>query len=630
MFIRSLLCLSLTHLAGAALAQTPEASLTSPDGRLSVQFSADAGGAPTYAVASDSKVLVTPSKLGLLFRDTPAGAFAVVSETRTTHDETWRPVCGERSEIRDHFNELTVKLKEAAPPGREMDVIFRAYDEGVAFRYVLPKQADARKVVIRGELSEFRFSKDFPCHATNFAQGVYSRVPMSKIKPGAERPLVVETDGEFVALGEAGLVDFARMKFAAAGGGEPGVVAGLDGEVTADLPLTTPWRVIQCAVTPGKLLENNAIYLNLNPPCAIADTTWIKPGTVMREMTLTTEGARKTVDFCAAHKVGYMLFDAGWYGDEWSPKSDATRVNVDPKRSKGPLDLPEIIRYAKSKDVGVILYVNGVAMEKQLDVILPLYRKWGVKGLKYGFVPVGDQRSTAFISRAIRLAAENGLMLDIHDELRPTGTQRTWPNLMTVEGIRGDEEADRRVSQSVTHLFTRFLCGPADNTVCYFDKRVDKLSDHAYQLGKSVCFFSPWQTIYWYDRPAKPGESLKSGDNKIGVEPELGFFDRLPTTWDETHVLDGEIGRHAAVARRSGESWRIGVMNADAPHTFRLKADFLKPGRNYEAVVYTNDPSVPTRTHVKIERRRVDATSTIELVVGKNSGAALEISPSEG
>ncbi|MBM3892327.1 MAG: alpha-glucosidase, partial [Verrucomicrobia bacterium] len=285
------------------------------------------------------------------------------------------------------------------------------------------------------------------------------------------------------------------------------------------------------ADSPGRLLENNDLVLNLNDPCAIADTSWIKPGKVIREVTLTTIGGKACVDFAARRGLQYVEFDAGWYGHEYDDASDARAVNVDPKRSKGPLDLHEVIRYANEHGIGIILYVNRRALERQLDDILPLYRKWGVKGVKYGFVNVGSQQWTSWLHEAIRKAAQHQLMVDVHDEYRPTGYSRTYPNLMTVEGISGDETKPVN-SQTLTVLFARFLAGPADNTICYYDKRVDDNATHAYQLAKAVCLFSPWQFLYWYDRPA--GSPQKVGgaggaETGIGNEPELEFYDHVPT-----------------------------------------------------------------------------------------------------
>lgn len=614
----------------AKAVSTQSVELVSPNGDFRVRvFTKTTDGAAAYAVDWRGKPLIVESALGLQFDKIPALAgLKITGQTGTEHDETWRTVCGERAYVRDHYRELTVDFKEKAAPGRTIQLVLRAYDAGVAFRYRLPKQPGLESVTLRAETSEFRFPEDHACWATPEAQGRYARVPSTRLGGAVERPLLVEAGSDrFIALAEAGLLNYSRAKFTRLPDGNPGAMTRIEGAVHAALPMESPWRVVMAASSPAGLLQNNDLLPNLNAPCAIADTSWIKPGKVLREITLTTEGAKLTVDCCAAHGIAYMLFDAGWYGDEYSAKSDATKTILDPGRSKGPFDLPEILRYAEEKKVGVILYVNYTAMRRQLGEILPLYRKWGVKGVKYGFVGVGGQGPTDFVNHAIRLAAENRLMVDIHDDWRPTGTQRTWPNLMTGEGIAGDEIATRSNAQSLVFQYARFLAGPADNTFCYFNTRVDKLANHAYQLAKSVCFFSPWQFIYWYDKPARPGEVLAPGDGRIGDEPELAFWDRLPTAWDDTRVLDGAIGRYSVIARRKGDGWWLGCMNADESRTLKLKLDFLTAGRKYEAVSYTHDPEVNTRTHVKITRQTVTADTGLTVELGKNDGRALEINP---
>ena len=285
-----------------------------------------------------------------------------------------------------------------------MQIEFRAYDEGVAFRYRLGG-ASGSTVTITDEMSEFRFAGDYSCWPVYSAQGVYARTLISGVRPNCERPLTVDLhDGRWASVGEAGLVDFARMKLQPSG--RPNSLrAHLGGSVVVGLPYLTPWRFVLLADSPGGLIERNYLVSNLNEPCAIKDTSWIKPGTVIRESSLTTEGGKACVDFASRMGIRYVEYDAGWYGPEEKDESDARAVNLDPRRSKGPLDLPEVIRYADQKDVGIILYVNRRALEKQLDEILPLYQKWGVKGVKYGFVQRG---STAVDGVAARSGAQGG------------------------------------------------------------------------------------------------------------------------------------------------------------------------------------------------------------------------------
>jgi len=617
------------------MAQT-NLTLKSPDEKVVVKFDLKKIGpkpnCPVYSVSYRNLPIAVDSSLGFDFKSGHSleAGFEIAKVAKSSHDNIWHPVYGERKKIRDHYNQLIVDLKESAGPNRQLRMTFRAYNEGMAFCYTLPRQPALKNFLISAERTQFRFLADHTAWAVYSAQGRYSKVPLSKVKNNCERPLTIQiSSGPFVSVAEAGLVDYARMRLSPSKGRAYTLVSSLGSEVEAAAPYTTPWRVIILGDTPGNLLERNYLILNLNKPCAIKDTSWIKPGKVIREVTLTTDGGRACVDFAVEHNLQYVEYDAGWYGPEYSNESDAKTISVDPKRSKGPLDLHHVIDYAKERGIGIILYVNRRALERQLDEILPLYEKWGVKGVKYGFVQVGSRKWTRWLHEAVRKAAKHHLMVDIHDEYRPTGYSRTYPNLMTQEGIAGDETSPAN-SLTLTILFTRMLAGAADNTICYYDRRVDRNASHAYQLAKAVCFYSPWQFLYWYDRPqASPQKTGGAGgaETGIGNEPELEFFDHCPTVWDDTKVIHGSIGEYAVMARRSGGNWFIGCMNSGQPRTFNVPLEFLDPGSKYVAHIYSDDPAVPTRTHVKIERFVVDRDTVLKMAVSAKGGQALRIVP---
>lgn len=610
----------------------------SPDGRIVLNFSVkdlqSAKACLVYSVAYKGKAVVTDSRLGLELGKVPLSeGVEIIKETPGNHDSTWKPVYGERSSYRDNYNQLAVELKETAVPNRLFNMTFRVYNEGAAFCYTIPRQDGMEKADITREQSEFRFPADHAAWAVSSAQGIYTNTTISRIKPGCERPLPIQVaDDVFVAIGEAKLVDAARMKFEVLKDVPNALVSKLDGNTEGPLPLTTPWRFVMVAGSAGQLLENNFIILNLNDPCAIVDTSWIKPGKVIREVTLTTAGGKACIDFAVARGLQYIEYDAGWYGHEYDKASDASAVNLDPKRSKGPLDLQEVIKYGNEKGIGVLLYVNHLAAEKQLDQILPLYKKWGIKGVKYGFVNVGPQQWTSWLHEAVRKAADNQLMVDAHDEYRTTGYTRTYPNFMTCEGIGGDETGPSN-AQTLNILFSRMIAGCADNTICYYDKSVDKNSTHAYQLAKAVCLYSPWQFLYWYDRPK--GAPKKVGgaggaETDIGSEPELEFYDKVPVVWDDTKVIHGQIGEFAVMARRSGDDWYIGYMNSGEDRNLDVPLDFLGKDRKYVAHIYSDDPAVQTRTHVRIDRFIVDAGKVLKLSASAQGGQAVRIVPASG
>lgn len=610
----------------------------------------------TFSVSYDGQLVVQPSVLSILSSDIDfSGAFAIANvKTRSVANE-WTTHLGELSVVPDNFNEAIISLESETA---EITLICRAYNEGVAFSYEIPKQNGRDQITIDDERISYRFDSDYPVWSTPkrergrlTAQGLYRRIPLSELEDGAERPLVIEIwENRVIALAEAGLVDYARLSFNSDPDVKLGILSSLDGrmvrteqdkvsgalksgrsqtaKVSMGLPFQSPWRVIMMGRNHGKLLESNYLIQNLNEPSKVEDESWIQPGKVLRETTLTTQGGMRAIDFVADHNMQYVHFDAGWYGHEMDDSSDATTVTLDPKRSKGPFDIEKIIEYAKEKDVRVMLYVNRRALEKQLDEILPLFKKWGIAGIKYGFVRVGDQDATAWLHDAIKKTAEYEMIVDVHDEYRPTGFSRTYPNLLTQEGIAGDETSVTNEHTLIT-MFTRMLAGAADNTVCYYNSRVDeKMGSHASQLAKTVCLFSPLQFLYWYDRPAASPEKLDGlwGDTKhIGNEPELEFFDAVPTTWDETKVLVGEIGEIGVIARRKGDDWYVGGINGPTGRLVNVDFSFLESGAKYESKLYTDDESVKTRTRVKIQKMTLSHESSLELELKANNGFAMQL-----
>ena len=555
-----------------------------------------------------------------LEENTLAGNWLVTNQKRNEVNQTWKPVYGERSLITDRYNELKLTLRSDANQ-KEMTLEVRLYDEGLAFRYAFDK-LDFWNQTLLNEKTQFLFKEDCKTWVTGMAQGAYSEKRLSTLSGAADRPQVIQVnDHRFVAIGEAALVDYSRMKLEKSETGF-GVQSVLSGKVNLDLAdYQSPWRYVMVAEHPGKLVEHNYFVLNLNEPNQIANTSWIKPGQVLREVTLTTA----CIDFAAENNIAYVLFDAGWYGAEEDMKSDATTVTIDPARSKGPLDLPKVIEYANSKGVGILVYVNKKALHQQLDEILPLYKKWGIKGVKYGFVNVGDQYATAWLHQAVRKAAKYELMVDIHDEYRPTGYSRTYPNLLTQEGIRGDEESPS-LQQSVYTLYNRMICGAGDNTNCYFAERVTaKMGGRAAQLAKLVAIYSPWQFVYWYDRPEKsPRKAGGAGSAESVIKTDVAtrFYNSIPTVWDDTRFMDGKMGDYAVVARRSGSDWYVSVLNAGEKKQVSVPLDFLKDVTTYNATLYYQAPG-KKKDVVSIKTMKLQPSLTLD--VEANSGCVLHI-----
>lgn len=572
-------------------------------------------GVTQYAVQYDGKPLLLESKLGLKLTN---GAelekgMSIIGTSTHIHDDTWKPVTGERSTVRDHYNELLVDLGDEASEEVRLQVKFRAYDQGVAFCYSFAAKADGKPFTISEELSQFQFAGDHFCWDTKDPQEVYRRVPISEVGADSERPLLVEVaEGPYVALGEARLVDYARLRFKSLA--QPNTFGiELGSNVTATAPYDSPWRYIMIGDTPGKLLENNDLLPNLNSPCAIADPSWIKPGKVIRSE-LNTETAKQTVDWATKIGASYILIDAGWYGPENDEKSDATTVTIDPKRYSGELAMQEVIDYAKSKNIGVILYVNRRALEKQLDDLLPLFQKWGVAGIKFGFVNVGSQKWTKWVHDSVRKCADYKMVVDIHDDYRPTGWSRTYPNLLTQEGIKGNETMPTP-EENVTLPFTRYLCGAADYTVCYYSSRIH--STRAHQLAASIVYYSPIQLLFWYDKPARFKDTA-----------EMEVFKQLHTTWDDTKVIHGEIGKFVTIARRNQRQWLVGSMNAGERRQLKIPLSFLEPGVTYSASIHSDaSPQGDASEKVKSELKSVTSETVLSADMAFNGGQAIVLTP---
>ena len=624
--------------------------LVSPDGYLVVTFgltgTGNEEGIPTYSVRYKDRPVLLESCLGLELDGVPSfrSGFAIADVTTSSRDEEWVPVYGERDRIRDRYNALHITLREMNSPGRTLVLTFRAYNEGVAFRYEIPEQAALGRFVIAAERTQFRFPEGCYAWEEHGSEGEYYRVRVEDLKPLCERPLTVEyPDGLYVCLTEAGLNDYARMLLGADRSRPGTVVSMLSGlitefvgyghmaedlpeaerweKMTAEPPFATPWRVLIVGERPGDLLERNDLVLNLNEPCALVDTSWIVPGKAIRDMTLSTPGSKACIDLAARFGFKYLILDWGWYGDPFDDRSDAAKVAnpvwfFDPVHqiNHPGLDLHELIAYGKEKGVGIVLYLDRRVVERQIDRLLPIYREWGIQGIKIGFVNTGPQRWTKWLVDVVRKCAEYRMVVIVHDAYRPTGLSRTYPNLLTQEGIRGNEHMPT-ARHNATLPFTRFPAGAGDYTICYYTER--KQTTFAHQLAMSVVVYSPFQPIFWYDRP---------GD--LQGEPELEFFAKVPTVWNDTRVLAGEIGEFVVIARRSGDEWFVGCITNEQGRELAIRLDFLEPGIPYIARVYADDPdNDASRTKVAVTVKEVNAASVLRVTMAPSGGQAIHLAP---
>lgn len=601
--------------------------LSSPDGKLIFSFSLSDKKAPQYSLSFQNKPIVLLSALGVNGWDKD---FTLSDISVSEKDTIWKPVYGERNQVRDHYQEMLITLLMNNNERLKLQIQVRAYNEGIAFRYFFVEHPKGgMDISIKKELTEFTMPEGTKAWFTDHAQSSYSLLPITKWPGESERPLVLEIPGGgYACLAEAEMINYARTKFVLNPVKPNTISCSIYDRVDFYTPFATPWRVVMVADHAGELLANNDLLLNLNPPCEIDNTSWIQPGKLMREISLTMKGSKELVDFAVKRHLQYIHFDAGWYGFEYVVGSDATKVNVDPRRNpNSDLDLQEVIRYANEKGIGVFLYVNQRALYKQLDELLPLFEKWGVRGIKFGFVEVGSHRWTTWLHDAIKKCAKYHLMVDIHDEYRPTGFSRTYPNLMTQEGVRGNEEMPD-ATHNTTLPFTRYIAGAADYTICYYHRpelKASLLNSQAprklkttsgHQMALSTIFYSPLQFMYWYDLPSDSHD-----------EPELEYFDKISTVWDDTKVLDGEIAKYITIARRKGEEWFVGTITNNDARELKISLNFLPPGKKYEASIYYDDPNSTVRTKVSIKRIKVDSSSKLTTKLLPSGGQAIWIKP---
>ncbi len=614
--------------------------LTSPDGKYIFEFYQkqlkDNTKQMYYTISYNNKEVIKESELGILIENQlfesalgiPNDVSKIWGEnlnlqnkSKNSVNQTWKPVYGERSVIKDHYNELTLNFLKGDSEGVNsdggydkrryyaMDLVVRAYDEGIAFRYHFPEATNGLFLHIVGEQTQFTLPENTLAYYERWAQGPYSLLPLKNWTDECERPLTMKLDnGLTVSITEAEMIDYSRMKFRLSESKANTLQTSLYSAVDVITPYSTPWRVVMAAEKATDLIANNDIILNLNAPTEIEDTSWIKPGKVIRVSKLTQEDAIKCVDFAAQRGLQYIHIDAGWYGSEVKMSSDATSVD----ESKD-LDIPALTSYAATKGIGLLVYVNQRALLQQLDEILPLYKKWGIKGIKFGFVQIGNQHWSTWLHDAIRKCAKYEMMVDIHDEYRPTGFSRTYPNLMTQEGIKGNEEMPDATHNTILP-FTRFIAGAGDYTICYYNNRIK--TTHAHQLAMAAVYYSPLQFMYWYDQP-----SAYTG------EPEIEFFDKVKTVWDDTKVVNGEIGEYVTIARRSNEEWFLGTLGNNDAQQVTIPLDFLSPKKKYVAHIYVDDDKVKTKTKVGIKRLVVDSESILQFQLKASGGCAIHFTP---
>ena len=632
--------------------------VASPDGAVMVTVGVK-DHRPFYTVDYQGRTLVAPSHLGFRLDDEELGANMTMGKVgRSSKDETWTQPWGENETARNHYNELTVDYREHT--GRLMQVVFRVFNDGFGFRYNLPSQDKRKEYCIQDELTEITLAHDakawsIQSNHTAYFEGIYTADLLSK-KDTVCTPLTIEYEKDlFLAIHEAALEDYASINLTPRSG-DDGSVRLLTAltpwrngvKVYAKGELKSPWRTMIISKTAGGLLTSD-LMLNLNEPSRIEDTSWIEPGRYIgiwwsihkKQNTwemgpthgATTENVKRYMDFAARHGFSGVLAE-GW-NPGWGQGEKISYLESYPD-----FDIEEVCRYGQSKGVRFIGHTetwgNATLLENQMEEAFSWFEKLGIRAVKTGYVGhyfdgkelAKSQYGIRHYRRVIECAAKHHIMIDNHEPAMPTGIQRTWPNLMTQEGVRGQEYNawDRRggnpPAHTVTLPFTRGLAGPTDFTPAIFNfseivKGTHPHSTLAKQLGEFVVIYSPLQM------------AADAIENYEG-QPALSFIENCPTTWSKTLVPNGEIGKYITIARkaRHGDSWFIGSITNEEARNIDVALDFLDEGAAYRAMIYEDGPEADyERNPYEMTIRQINVVKgdTLHLRLARSGGAAIRI-----
>ncbi len=632
--------------------------VASPDGAVTVTVGVK-DHRPFYTVDYQGRTLVAPSHLGFRLDHEELGANMTMGKVgRSSKDETWTQPWGENETARNHYNELTVDYREHT--GRLMQVVFRVFNDGFGFRYNLPSQDKRKEYCIQDELTEITLAHDakawsIQSNHTAYFEGIYTADLLSK-KDTVCTPLTIEYEKDlFLAIHEAALEDYASINLTPRSG-DDGSVRLLTAltpwrngvKVYAKGELKSPWRTMIISKTAGGLLTSD-LMLNLNEPSRIEDTSWIEPGRYIgiwwsihkKQNTwemgpthgATTENVKRYIDFAARHGFSGVLAE-GW-NPGWGQGEKISYLESYPD-----FDIEEVCRYGQSKGVRFIGHTetwgNATLLENQMEEAFSWFEKLGIRAVKTGYVGhyfdgkelAKSQYGIRHYRRVIECAAKHHIMIDNHEPAMPTGIQRTWPNLMTQEGVRGQEYNawDRRggnpPAHTVTLPFTRGLAGPTDFTPAIFNfseivKGTHPHSTLAKQLGEFVVIYSPLQM------------AADAIENYEG-QPALSFIENCPTTWSKTLVPNGEIGKYITIARkaRHGDSWFIGSITNEEARNIDIALDFLDEGATYRAMIYEDGPEADYEHNpyeMTICQVSVIQGDTLHLRLARSGGAAIRI-----
>lgn len=631
-----------TRMAAAILAlaacgaQAADAVISSPDGRVALRIAEDG---TTFTVTRKGETVIAASPLGLELEGAPAlGALARVSREDVAVDRMIPLVATKAASARDHYRGATLAFREAGG-GRRLFIDARAYDDGVAFRYRLD---DAGPVTLSGERTAFVPAGDPACLVTPFHAAhemPFERLRVSQLKEGVayDVPVVCATPSgrTHYAITQAHLAGYAGASLWREGSAlrlRLSAVPGRQGAaVTSPRGLTTAWRAVMVADRAGELIESHLVG-NLNPPPQ-GDFSWVKPGKAAWDwwsgplvgMKPDMAAYKRFIDFAAESGFPYYLIDVNW---AWGPSGccDA-HPETDITRPAQGIDMPELVRYAGARGVGLLLWAHWKHVDARMDEVLDTYARWGIKGVKVDFMERDDQEMVAFYQRVAEATARRRLLLDLHGAYVPAGLQRSFPNYITQEGVLGAEwsKMDRRVTpgHNVTLPYTRMLVGPMDYTPGGFRNATPATFEVRAEMP--LVQNTRGQALAMYVVYDSPLQMVSDDPTAYRGEPGFDFIRRVPAAWDETRFIAGEPGRDIVLARRQGRHWYLGAMTGDEARTARVPLDFLPPGR-WRATAW-EDGALARELKRSVRTVRRGDVLTLRLAAAGGAAVILEPAP---
>ena len=657
--MKKILFLVMFCLCANVLAVAKDAKVSSPDGSLTVTVGVD-GGRAWYQVNRGNELILGRSELGFVLKDSDLrGNFKMGKVTSSSLDETWSQPWGEDAVVRNYYNEMRVTLQERGGLKRQLGVAVRAFNDGVALRYEFSRQRGLQDFVIIDEVTEFALPTDAQAWSipalTAYYEGIYTRELVSK-KGNMAGPVALEVnDSLYMAIMDANLTDYSTMNFSHNGTTlKADLVPWKNGDrVRVGETRVSPWRAIIIGRKAADILLSR-MALNLNEPCKIQDTSWLKPSKYVgiwwamqkQQWTwsqgerhgATTANTKRYIDFAARHGLGGVLVEGWNYGwdTDWTKHGDGFSFT----RAYPDYDLQGLCRYAGERGVRIIAHneTGGAAQnyENQLEDAYRLYESLGINTVKTGYVNSHfyngelqhSQWGVQHFRKVIETAARYHLMIVNHEGAIPSGIQRTWPNLIATESMRGQEynAFDRGGGNPPYHEcilpFTRGLGGPMDFTPGIFNYDNEAVpgtcpkNTLAHQLAEYIVIYSP-------------GHMAADLIENYEHQPAFKFIEEVPTNWERTLVPHAAMGQYVTYARqeRGTDNWYVGSVTDDKARDLELPLDFLGDGK-YMAIIYEDGPDADYRTNpypMTIRRLDVNRDTVLHLHLAPGGGTAIQL-----